>query len=88
MGEIWPQVENNHSPHQQWKTHTKPDTTDEAQSKKIHGVFMFGCAAREITKNRSSLPALQELQSPQDVNKIKQNQEGDQYHSPELENSK
>ena len=30
---------------------------------------MFGCAAREITKNRSSLPALQELPSPQDVNK-------------------
>ena len=62
-------MENTHTPHQQWRKHTKPDTTDEAQSKKINGVFMFGCAAREITKNRSSLPALQELPSPQDVNK-------------------
>ena len=51
------------------KTHTKADTTGEAQSKKINGVFMFGCAAREITKNRSSLPALQELPSPQDFTK-------------------
>ena len=30
---------------------------------------MFGCAAREITKNKSSLPALQELPSPHDFTK-------------------
>ena len=30
---------------------------------------MFGRAAREITKNKSSLPALQELPSPQDFTK-------------------
>ena len=62
-------MENTHRPYQQWKTHTKSDTTDVAQSKEIHRVFMFGYAAREITKNRSSLPALQELPSPQDVTK-------------------
>ena len=66
-------TENTHNLHQQWKTHTKPDSTDEAQSKKINGVFMFGCGAREITKNRSSLPALQELPSPQDDNKNQTN---------------
>ena len=69
-------------------THTKSDTTDEAQSKTIYGVFMFGCAAIEITKNRSSLPALQELPSPRILPKLKQNPEGGQYHGPELASSR
>ena len=66
-------------PDRKWRTptlrsnsreeHTKPDTTGEAQSKKINCVLMFGCAAREIIKNKSSLPALQELPSPQDFTK-------------------
>ena len=30
---------------------------------------MFGCAAREITKNKRSLPALQKLPNPQDFTK-------------------
>ena len=30
---------------------------------------MFGCAAREMTKNKCSLPVLQELPSPQGVTK-------------------
>ena len=46
---------------------TKTDTAGDAQTQKIHGVFMFGSAARETTKNKSSLPALQELPSPQDL---------------------
>ena len=47
--------------------HTKLDKTVDAQSRKINGVFVFGCAAREITKNVCSLTTLQELSSPQNV---------------------
>ena len=64
-------------PNRKWRTLTsrvcngekqpKPDTADDAQAQKINRIFMFGSAAREMTKNKSSLPALQELSSPQDL---------------------
>ena len=47
--------------------HTKLNTTVDAQFKKIDGVFVFGCEAREVTRNKCSLLVLQELPSPQDV---------------------
>ena len=43
---------------------TKPDTEGGAQERKINEIFIFGSAAREMTKNKSSLPALQELDKP------------------------
>ena len=46
---------------------TKLDAAFDAQARIINRVFMFGSAARETTKNKSSLPALQELPSPQDL---------------------
>ena len=64
-------------PDRKWKTptpranikenHTKLDKIVDARSRKIDGVFMFGCAAKEMTKNLCSLTTLQELPSPQDV---------------------
>ena len=63
-------------PDRKWRTptartsskekHTKLGKTFDAQSKKINGVFMFGCAAREMAKNMCSLMTLQKLPSPQD----------------------
>ena len=64
MAEAWPQVKNGYNPSLQGKKQPKPDTAGDAQVQKINGVIMFGSAAREMTKNKSSLPALQELDKP------------------------
>ena len=58
---------------------TKPNTTGGAQARKINKAFMFDCAAREITKNKRSLPALQVLSSPQDLTENQAKTKGSQY---------
>ena len=61
------QVENAHIPslQVQGRKKSKPDIAGDTQARTISGVFMFGSAAKEVTKNKSSLPALQELPNPQ-----------------------
>ena len=41
------------------KKYTKLDKTVDSQPRKIDGVFVFGCAAREMTKNMCSITTLQ-----------------------------
>ena len=62
-------MENTHTPCQQQGKRANLDTTADALPKKINGIFMFGCAAREMTKNKCSLLMLQELPNLQDVTK-------------------
>ena len=73
-------------PDRKWKTptprasskenHTKIDKTVNAQSREIDGFFMFGCAAREMTKIRCFLMTLQELSTPRTLLRLEKNQKG------------
>ena len=58
------------------ENHTKLDKTVNAQPRKIDGFFMFGFAAREMTKSRCFLTTLQELSIPRTLLRLEKNQKG------------
>ena len=66
---------------------SKLDIAGNAQARTINGVFMFGSAARKVTETKSSLPALQEFPSHQELvrNQIKPRKS--QVAGPDLEDS-
>ena len=65
MGEVFPQVEKTYIPSLQAGKEPKLDIASNAEARTISGVFMFGSAARKVTKTKLSLSALQELPSHQ-----------------------